>query len=132
MVLNDYIDGVIIFQCGGEHKDTAMRITNSLVNIRAITCHFQVNLYARFNTRLNSTLNTRLNTTLYTTLYTTLNTTLYTTLYTTLNTLTLQVFLQPRIESWLQKEQLSTPSEDQILEVNTDQSPVTSPHHTFL
>jgi len=50
--------------CGGEHKDTAMRITNSLVNIRAITCHFQ-----------------------------------------------------PRIESWLQKEQLSTPSEEQILEV---------------
>merc|ERR1719336_198437 len=50
--------------CGGEHKDTAMRITNSLVNIRAITCHFQ-----------------------------------------------------PRIESWLQKESLSTPSEEQILEV---------------
>ena len=41
-----------------------MRITNSLINIRAITCHFQ-----------------------------------------------------PRIESWLQKEQLSTPSEEQILEV---------------
>lgn len=50
--------------CGGEHKDTAMRITNSLVNIRAITSHFQ-----------------------------------------------------PRIESWLAAEQLSTPSEEQILEV---------------
>jgi len=50
--------------CGGEHKDTAMRITNSLVNIRAITSHFQ-----------------------------------------------------PRIESWLAKEQLSTPTEDQILDV---------------
>ena len=51
-------------QCGGEHKDTAMRITNSLVNIRAITCHFH-----------------------------------------------------PRIEAWLATEQLSTPSEAQILEV---------------
>jgi len=50
--------------CGGEHKDTAMRITNSLVNIRAITSHFQ-----------------------------------------------------PRIEAWLAKEQLSTPTEDQILDV---------------
>ena len=50
--------------CGGEHKDTAMRITNSLVNIRAITSHFQ-----------------------------------------------------PRIETWLAKEQLSTPTEDQILDV---------------
>ena len=41
-----------------------MRITNSLVNIRAITAHFQ-----------------------------------------------------PRIDSWLAKEQLSTPTEDQILDV---------------
>merc|ERR550519_2617645 len=53
--------------CGGEHKDTAMRITNSLVNIRAITSHFQ-----------------------------------------------------PRIEAWLAKEQLSTPTEEQILDVVRD------------
>merc|ERR1719277_302125 len=52
---------------GGEHKDTAMRITNSLVNIRAITSHFQ-----------------------------------------------------PRIDAWLAKEQLSTPTEDQILDVVRD------------
>jgi len=52
---------------GGEHKDQAMRITNSLVNIRAITSHFQ-----------------------------------------------------PRIDSWLAKEQLSTPTEDQILDVVRD------------
>jgi len=52
---------------GGEHKDTAMRITNSLVNIRAITSHFQ-----------------------------------------------------PRIDAWLAKEQLSTPSEEQILDVVRD------------
>merc|ERR550519_1528157 len=32
--------------CGGEHKDTAMRITNSLVNIRAITSHFQPRIEA--------------------------------------------------------------------------------------
>ena len=44
-----------------------MRITNSLVNIRAITSHFQ-----------------------------------------------------PRIDSWLAKEQLSTPTEDQILDVVRD------------
>ena len=54
-------------QSGGEHKDTAMRITNSLVNIRAITSHFQ-----------------------------------------------------PRIDAWLTVEQLSTPTEDQILEVVRD------------
>merc|ERR1719450_906416 len=52
---------------GGEHKDTAMRITNSLVNIRAITSHFQ-----------------------------------------------------PRIDAWLAKEQLSTLTEDQILDVVRD------------
>merc|ERR1711915_1006901 len=50
--------------CGGEHKDTAMKFTNSLVNIRAITSHFQ-----------------------------------------------------PRIEAWLASQQLSTPSEAEILEV---------------
>jgi len=50
--------------CGGEHKDIAMKLTNSLVNIRAITSHFQ-----------------------------------------------------PRIEAWLAAEQLSTPSEEQILEL---------------
>lgn len=49
---------------GGEHKDTAMKITNSLINIRAITAHFQ-----------------------------------------------------PRIEAWLAAQQLSTPSEAQILDV---------------
>jgi len=50
--------------CGGENKDTAMKLTNCLVNVRAITSHFQ-----------------------------------------------------PRIDSWLATEQLSTPTEDQILEV---------------
>jgi len=52
---------------GGEHKDTAMRITNCLVNIRAITSHFQ-----------------------------------------------------PRIDAWLAAEQLSTPTEEQILDVVRD------------
>merc|ERR550519_3220845 len=50
--------------CGGENKDTAMKLTNCLVNVRAITSHFQ-----------------------------------------------------PRIDSWLATEQLSTPTEEQILEV---------------
>jgi len=49
---------------GGEHLDTAMKVTNSLINIRAITSHFQ-----------------------------------------------------PRIEAWLASQQLSTPSEAEILEV---------------
>jgi len=49
---------------GGEHKDTAMKVTNSLINIRSITSHFQ-----------------------------------------------------PRIEAWLSSQQLSTPSEAEILEV---------------
>ena len=31
---------------GGEHKDTAMKITNSLINIRAITAHFQPRIEA--------------------------------------------------------------------------------------
>lgn len=48
---------------GGEHKDTAMKVTNSLINIRAISS------------------------------------------------------LQPRIEAWLASQQLSTPSEAEILEV---------------
>ena len=59
-----FICSTFYSQSGGEHKDQAMRITNSLVNIRAITAHFQ-----------------------------------------------------PRIDSWLAKEQLSTPTEDQILDV---------------
>ena len=54
----------ILVQCGGENKDTAMRLTNCLVNVRAITSHFQ-----------------------------------------------------PRIDAWLATEQVSTPTEDQILEV---------------
>merc|ERR550519_536851 len=49
---------------GGENKDNAMKLTNCLVNVRAITSHFQ-----------------------------------------------------PRIDAWLATEQLSTPTEDQILEV---------------
>jgi len=49
---------------GGEYKDTAMRVTTSLVNIKAITAHFS-----------------------------------------------------PKIDAWLSQQQLSTPSEEQILEV---------------
>lgn len=49
---------------GGEHKDSAVRVTNSLVNIRAITAHFS-----------------------------------------------------PKIDAWLSQQQLSTPSEEQILDV---------------
>ena len=49
---------------GGEHKDSAVRVTNSLVNVRAITAHFS-----------------------------------------------------PKIDAWLSQQQLSTPSEEQILEV---------------
>merc|ERR1719402_159258 len=49
---------------GGENKDNAMKLTNCLVNVRAITSHFQ-----------------------------------------------------PRIDAWLATEHLSTPTEDQILEV---------------
>ncbi|XP_023345372.1 UPF0668 protein C10orf76 homolog [Eurytemora carolleeae] len=49
---------------GGEFKDTAMKVTNSLINIRTITSHFH-----------------------------------------------------PRIEAWLASQQLSTPSEVEILEV---------------
>lgn len=52
------------FSGGGEFKECAVRLTNSLVNIRAITAHFN-----------------------------------------------------PKIESWLSSQQLSTPTEDQILEV---------------
>ena len=33
-------------QSGGEHKDTAMKVTNSLINIRAITSHFQPRIEA--------------------------------------------------------------------------------------
>ena len=37
---------VSLWQGGGEHKDTAMKITNSLINIRAITAHFQPRIEA--------------------------------------------------------------------------------------
>ncbi|TRY78279.1 hypothetical protein TCAL_08766 [Tigriopus californicus] len=49
---------------GGEYKDSAVRLTNSLVNVRAIIAHFN-----------------------------------------------------PKIDTWLSSQQLSTPSEEQILEV---------------
>lgn len=49
---------------GGEYKETAVRVTNALVNIRAITAHFN-----------------------------------------------------PKIDAWLSSQQLSTPTEDEILEV---------------
>jgi len=49
---------------GGEFKETSIKVTNSLINIRAITSHFQ-----------------------------------------------------PRIEAWLASQQISTPSETDILEV---------------
>ena len=49
---------------GGEYKEVAVKVTNSLVNIKAITAHFN-----------------------------------------------------PKIEAWLASQQLSTPTEDQILEV---------------
>lgn len=35
-----------VCQGGGEHKDSAMKITNSLINIRAITAHFQPRIEA--------------------------------------------------------------------------------------
>ena len=52
------------FTSGGEHKDIAVKVNNSLVNINATAAHFN-----------------------------------------------------PKIESWLSAQQLSTPTEDQILEV---------------
>ena len=37
---------IYIVQSGGEFKDTAMKVTNSLINIRTITSHFHPRIEA--------------------------------------------------------------------------------------